>query len=65
MMEGGVSAAAEAGELATTNPSVTARLILAALIEAALLVSTAADPAARLREVEPEMLRFLESLKSR
>jgi AcrR family transcriptional regulator len=65
MMEGGVSAAAEAGELATSNPRVTARLILAALIEAALLISTAANPAARLREVEPEMIRILESLKTR
>lgn len=65
VMEAGVGAAAEAGELATANPSVTARLILAALIEAALLISTAPDPAARLPEVESEMVRLLESLRSR
>ena len=64
MMEGGVRAAADAGELATANPSVTARLVLAALIEAGLLIATAPDPAARFREVEPEMTRFLAGLKS-
>jgi AcrR family transcriptional regulator len=64
MMQAGVWAAAEAGELATANPATTARLILAALIEAGLLIATAPDPPARFREVEPEMTRLLEGLRS-
>jgi AcrR family transcriptional regulator len=64
MMQAGVWAAAEAGELATANPPATARLVLAALIEAGLLIATAPDPAARFREVEPEITRLLEGLRS-
>jgi AcrR family transcriptional regulator len=64
LMEGGVRAAVAAGELETPNPGVAARLILAALIEAGLLIATAEDPEARFDEVEPEMIRSLEALRS-
>jgi len=63
MMEGGVRAAAEAGELKTADVNITAQMLLAAMIEAGLLIATAADPHARSREVEPEALRLVEALR--
>lgn len=63
VMEAGVRAAADAGELATTDVAATARILLAALIEAGLLIATAADPEAKLAEIEPSAIAFVEGLR--
>src|SRR6185312_5024070 len=43
-MRGGIEAAMNSGELRRGNPEATAHLVLAALIEAGLLIATAPDP---------------------
>ncbi|MBV9213551.1 MAG: TetR/AcrR family transcriptional regulator [Actinobacteria bacterium] len=63
-MEAGVRAASDSGELETGDPSTTARLLLATLVEAGLLIASSPDPRARFEEVAPEALRFLEGLKA-
>ncbi|HEX8051649.1 MAG TPA: TetR/AcrR family transcriptional regulator [Thermoleophilaceae bacterium] len=59
VMKAGVGAAVESGELRTNDVDATARILLSALIEAGLLIATARDPRARLREIEPEAMRFV------
>ena len=65
VMEAGVRAAAAAGELETTDATLTARILLAAMIEAGLLIASAPNPRARFAEVEPEAMRFVEGLRAR
>jgi AcrR family transcriptional regulator len=63
VMVAGVLGAVQAGELEADDVELTARLVLAALIEAGLLIATAPDPEARFRQVEPEALRLIRGLR--
>ena len=54
--------AVDADGLRTADVETTTHLLLSALIEAALLISTDPRPEAALARVEPEFLRLLESL---
>ena len=65
VMKAGVAAAVDSGELEANDVDTTARIVLASLIEAGLMIATAPDPRARLREVEPEAIRFVEGLRKR
>lgn len=65
LVEGGVAAAMESGELRRGDPRTTAHLILAALIEAAMLVAAADDPAAVRPEVERTVEDLLDGLRAR
>jgi AcrR family transcriptional regulator len=58
-----VQAAIDAGELRPTDVESTAHLMLAALIEAALLIVTADDPSAARRDAELPLMRMLEGLR--
>jgi AcrR family transcriptional regulator len=58
-----VQAAIDAGELRRTDVESTAHLMLAALIEAALLIVTADDPSAARRDAELPLMRMLEGLR--
>lgn len=58
-----VEAAIESGELRRTDPAVTAHLILAALIEAGLLIATAADRVSARAAAEPPLLAILDGLR--
>ncbi len=62
-MRGAVEAAIEAGEIRRTDPEATAHLILAALIEAALLIATAKDREAARRAAELPLMEMLEGLR--
>jgi AcrR family transcriptional regulator len=64
IMRGGIEAAVGAGELESADVEVTTHLVLAALIDAALLIATDPDPGAAVERVEPEVVRLLESLRS-
>lgn len=64
-MNAGVRAAVESGEIETGDVDATTRILLAVLIEAGLMIATAPDPRARLAEVEPEALRFVQGLRRR
>jgi AcrR family transcriptional regulator len=65
VMEGGVRAAVASGELATTDVGTTARVLLAALIEAGLLIATAEDSQDAFAEVAPEAMRLVDGLRVR
>src|SRR3954447_17347605 len=58
-----VQAAIDAGELRRTDVESTAHLMLAALIEAAMLIVHADDPSAARRDAERPLLRMLEGLR--
>jgi AcrR family transcriptional regulator len=58
-----VAAAMDAGELARRDPELTGQIILAPLIEGALLVLAADDPAAVRAEVEDLMAALLHGLR--
>ena len=64
VMRAGVEAATVAGELDSRDVDATTHLLLAALIEAGLLVATAGDPEAVRPGVEAEFLRLLEGMRS-
>ncbi len=64
LMRGGIQAAVDAHELRSTDIDTTTHLVLSALIEAALLISTDPRPEAALARVEPECLLILESLRT-
>lgn len=64
-MAAGVKRAQAAGELETADVDTTARLLLGVLIEAGLLIANSPDPEARLEEIEPEALRFVDGLRIR
>jgi AcrR family transcriptional regulator len=59
-----VQAAADAGEIETDDVELTSVLVLAAMIEAGLIISTAPDPSAARSRVEPELLRLVEGLRA-
>jgi AcrR family transcriptional regulator len=59
-----VQATADAGEIETDDVELTAALVLAAMIEAGLIVSTAPDPLAQRAKVEPELLRLIAGLRA-
>ena len=63
-MRGAIEAAMESGELRRTDPEATAHLVLAALIEAGLLIATAQDLKAERRRAEPPLLEMLEGLRA-
>jgi AcrR family transcriptional regulator len=63
VMRGGIQAAVDAHELRSADVETTTHLILSALIEAALLISTDPRPEAALARVEPEFIHLLESLR--
>ena len=58
-----VSAAMEAGELPPRDPEATALVLLAALIEAAMLIVVAEDPAAARERSEEVIADLLEGLR--
>ncbi len=62
-MAGGVEAAMETRELRRADVESTAHLLLAAMIEAALLVATSADPSAARARAEPPLMQMLEGLR--
>ena len=59
-----VEVTADAGELETDDVELTSALLLAAMIEAGLIVSTAPDPPTMRAKVEPELLRLVEGLRA-
>jgi AcrR family transcriptional regulator len=63
VMRNAVEAAMDSGELARADVEATAHLVLAALIEAALLVATATQPAKARAAVEPPLLAMLQGLR--
>ena len=63
-MRGGIEAAMEAGELRKTDPEATAHLVMAALIEAGLLIATARDREAARAAAEPPLMEMLEGLRA-
>lgn len=63
-MRGGLEAAMEAGELRRADPEVTAHLVLATLIESALLIATADDPTAAREAAEPVLNAMLDGLRA-
>ncbi len=64
VMKAGVQAAVDAGELATDDVPSTTHLVLAALIEAGLLVATDPKPDRALARIEPEITRVLNGLRT-
>ncbi len=62
-MAGGVEAAMEAGQLRRADVESTAHLLLAALIEAALLIATSDDPGSARARAEPPLMEMLEGLR--
>lgn len=62
-MQEAVRAAMDSGELRRADPETTAHLILAALIEAGLLIATADDPAEARRRAEPVFRAMMEGLR--
>ncbi len=63
-VEAAVRAAIEAGEMKPGDPTAIAHLVLGALIEAAMLVATAEDPAAARARVEPVVAQLLGGLRA-
>jgi AcrR family transcriptional regulator len=63
-MRGAIEAAMESGELRRADPEATAHLLMAALIEAGLLIATAHDPAAARRRAEPPLMEMLAGLRA-
>jgi len=59
-----VEAAMESGEMKRADPEVTAHLILAALIEAGLLIATSKDREAARAAAEPPLMAMLEGLRA-
>jgi AcrR family transcriptional regulator len=64
MVKATIEAAMESGELRRADPEATSHLTLAALIEAALLIATAKDPAAARAKAEPVLIAMLEGLRA-
>lgn len=60
-----VAAAIDEGDLEPRDPELTGQLLLAALIEGALLVLAASNPSAARAEIEATILTLLESLRPR
>jgi AcrR family transcriptional regulator len=58
-----VEAAAAAGELETADVTITTHLVLAALIDGALLIATSPNPRRTLAKVQPEIVRFVSGLR--
>ena len=63
-IRGAIEAAMDSGELRRGNPEATAHLVLAALIEAGLLIATARDPKAARRRAEPPLMEMLAGLRA-
>ncbi len=63
LMLGGVRAAIEAGELPRRDPETMAHVVLAAMIEAALLIAVAEDRAAARERSEAVIVDLLEGLR--
>lgn len=63
VMRAAIEAAIEAGEIKETDPDATAHLLLATLIEAALLIATAEDRGAIRPAVEPVLTSMLGGLR--
>jgi AcrR family transcriptional regulator len=61
---GAIEAAMESGELRRADPEVTAHLLLAAMIEAGLLIATAEDREAARARAEPPLMEMLEGLRA-
>ncbi len=64
IMRGGIEAAMESGELRRMDPEPTAHLVLAALIEAGLLIATSSDREAARAGAEPPLMEMLEGLRA-
>ncbi|CAN5446340.1 TetR/AcrR family transcriptional regulator [soil metagenome] len=62
-MRAGIEAAMESGELKRSDPEATAHILMAALIEAALLIATADDAAAARADAEPPIRALLSGLR--
>jgi AcrR family transcriptional regulator len=62
-MSVGIEAAMDSGELRRADPESTAHLLLAALIEAALLIVTSEDSSAARSRAEPPLMEMLEGLR--
>jgi|SRR4051794_24074107 AcrR family transcriptional regulator len=62
-MAGGVQAAIDARQMRPTDVESAAHLLLAALIESALLIVTSEDPAAARSRAEPPLMEMLEGLR--
>lgn len=58
-----VEGAVDAGELDSDDVAVTTQLVLAALIDGALLISTSSNPKRELKKVEPEVIRLVSGLR--
>ena len=65
VIRAGIQAAVDAGELQSEDVAITTHLVLAALIEAGLLVATDPNPDEALSRIEPEITRLLERLRPR
>lgn len=63
VLRGAIETAMEAGELRRGDPDATAHLVLAAMIEAGLLIATADDTAAARSGAEPPLRAMLEGLR--
>jgi AcrR family transcriptional regulator len=59
-----IEGAMESGELRRADPEVTAHLLLAAMIEAGLLIATAKDSEAARAQAEPPLMEMLEGLRA-
>jgi AcrR family transcriptional regulator len=64
VLQAGIQAAADAGELATDDVTVTTHLVLSALIEAGLLAASDTEPRLPLARIEPELARLLNGLRT-
>ena len=65
LVRAGVQAAVAAGEMRSGDVEATADVLMAALVEAALLVSTAAEPALARDRMEPVLVDLLDGLRAR
>jgi AcrR family transcriptional regulator len=63
-MRGAIEAAMDSGELQRADPETAAHLLLAALIEAGLLIATSADSEATRAEAERPLMEMLEGLRA-
>ena len=59
-----IKAAINAGQISARNPEPTAQILLGALIEAAMLISVAEDPASARQESESVVVELIEGLRS-
>jgi len=64
VVSAGLAAAMDAGELARADVEATAHLVLAAMIEAALLIAVADDPDAQRAAAEPTLLAMIDGLRA-